>query len=363
MPAPRNGSAVPPLGDVVGFYAALGVTIRARPGQANASVHCFINPDRHHHADRDRSMSVLMTTGAFRCHGCDARGGAYDAAIALGRTPREAVELMIAHGLRQPRDRNGRQHTDGRSRRAQPPPQLRPVPRRLETDEHDVACWARALQADRQRLDRLWERRGWTPKVITRYQIGIDPEGRITIPVRDHDGTLAGVQRYQPFTRRGRPKALWVPGSRPLPFPAPEHVMGGRGPILVCEGAPDALCALSHGLPATSVPGAAAWQRQWARRLTGRLVVICMDADAAGREAGHRSAGDLAGLALDTRLLDPAPGRNDHTDLTDMLRDGRVGEVLRALIASAEEHRDRRRFIPVGGRPATASIEVTGLDR
>ena len=87
-----------PGADVRGFYQALGLEL---PDWAKreASVRCFADPDAHAHGDRDPSCSVNVETGAWHCWGCGAKGGVYDAALARGRSARDAIELMIAHGL------------------------------------------------------------------------------------------------------------------------------------------------------------------------------------------------------------------------------------------------------------------------
>ena len=87
-----------PGGDVRGFYAALGVPLPAW-AHTEAPVRCFADPDAHRHEDRNPSCSVNLHSGAFNCHGCGAHGGAYDAALATGRSPREAIDLMVKNGL------------------------------------------------------------------------------------------------------------------------------------------------------------------------------------------------------------------------------------------------------------------------
>ena len=90
--------------DIRAFYAALGIEL---PGWSTleAPVRCFAQPDAHHRADRSPSCSVNLASGAWNCHGCGAHGGAYDAALAVGHTPRSAMDLLIAHGLAEPRTR------------------------------------------------------------------------------------------------------------------------------------------------------------------------------------------------------------------------------------------------------------------
>ena len=87
-----------PGADVRGFYRALGIEL-PQGARREAPVGCFADPDAHAHGDRDPSCSVNLETGAWHCWGCGATGGAYDAALARGRHPREAIDLMIAHGL------------------------------------------------------------------------------------------------------------------------------------------------------------------------------------------------------------------------------------------------------------------------
>jgi 5S rRNA maturation endonuclease (ribonuclease M5) len=85
--------------DVAGFYAALGIHLKPG-GSGFAEVRCFANPQAHGHGDKNPSCGVHRETGAYNCLACGATGGAYDAAIALGKTPAQAMELKKAHDLR-----------------------------------------------------------------------------------------------------------------------------------------------------------------------------------------------------------------------------------------------------------------------
>ncbi len=120
----------PPGGDIRGFYAPLGIQLTAW-ARAEASVRCFADAEAHRRGDRDRSCSINLTHGAWHCHGCGARGGAFDAAIARGYPDREAIDF------------------DGRSR----PDELSPPPRaRKRSDPGERVRgvrWTRAAQAER----------------------------------------------------------------------------------------------------------------------------------------------------------------------------------------------------------------------
>ena len=131
-----------PGADVRGFYAALGIEL---PGwaQQEASVACFADPDAHAHGDRDPSCSVNVETGVWHCWGCEAAGGPYDAALARGRSPRDAIDLMIAYGLTTRRTGPGAARTSRAAPRRPAPPtdreRSRPARAELAADEQQLA--------------------------------------------------------------------------------------------------------------------------------------------------------------------------------------------------------------------------------
>ena len=95
------------------------------------------------------------------------------------------------------------------------------------------------------------------------------------------------------------------------------------------------IAARSRNIAAIAVPGGHAWRPAWAQLLTGRHVTIVMDADAPGRAAAERIAGDLVGHAV-TQVVDLAPLREDGYDLTDWLLDlGNPVDLERLLATTA----------------------------
>jgi DNA primase len=313
-----------PGADIRGYYQRLGVQLPDRPC-FEASVRCFANPSAHRREDRDPSCSINLVSGAWKCHACGARGGAYDAAWRKGYTPRAAIDLMIAYGLTERRARlqTARELLDASARpsqaatRQQAPARAREaVDERsaLHVTEQDIARWQTALSRRPSLLATLARERGWRYQTIRALELGHDC-GRITIPIRDARGELQGLLRYQPEPA-GRPKMLAELGSRVGLIPHPTAEASER--ILLVEGPPDMIAARSRGLPAIAVPGDHAWQHAWARLLVGRHVMIVMDADTQGRAAAQRIAADLAGHA-ETRIIDLAPLRDDGYDLTDWL--------------------------------------------
>ena len=303
-----------PGADIRGYYRALGIEL---PGWARteASVRCFADPDAHRRGDRDPSCSVSLDHGAWHCHACGAKGGAFDAATACGYTDRAAIDLMVAYRLTEHRpyrrpNANLGPRSGSISARAGRPPRapLRP------TDD-DIDRWEAALAADTDLIAKLACERGWLYATMLELELGVD-RGRITIPARDAERRLIGLLRYQPWPQPREPKMLAAAGSRRslLPHPAAEP----SAHVLLVEGEPDMIGARSRGLPAIAVPGVDGWRRAWAQLLAGREVTVIMDCDEQGRAAAAAIECDLSSLGA-VRVLDLAPDRNDSYDLTDWL--------------------------------------------
>jgi hypothetical protein len=296
-------------------HVPLGAPVDRTRARLEAPVRCFAQPDAHNHADHSPSCSVNLASGAWNCHGCGARGGAYDAALAVGQSPRRAMDLLIANGLAELRHQAvARSHRT----RAVNPTKVLPSEassRPLAIADSDVQSWAETLDADSRLIRRLILARAWAPRVIRDLQIGFDG-ARVTIPIRNARAHLRGVLRYDPFGQR-KPKMRAIPGTRLglIPHPARES----RSHLILVEGPPDMICARSAGLAAVAVPGTNAWNPAWARLLARRYVTIVMDCDAPGRRAAAEIAASLDGTAKAVEVVDLWPRRDDGYDLTDRI--------------------------------------------
>jgi hypothetical protein len=329
-------------GEVRAFYESLGIEL---PGWARteAPVRCFADPDAHKRDDRDASCSVNVRSGAFNCHGCGARGGAYDAALARGRSPREAIDLMVAFGLTERRWRDTSRATSPASTRdtSRSPARQRTqrratAPASLAVTGEQVQEWAEQLERFPALLARLARERGWSRRALVDLEIGFDGE-RITVPiwrlatpadrVSGRHAVLQGLLRLR-LDRAGHPKVTAVPGTRLGLLPLPAWTREER--VLLVEGPSDMLAARSAGLPAIAVPGANAWRSEWASALDGRRVVIVMDCDRPGRQAAARIAEDLERRGIGAGICDLAPSRQDGYDVSDWLRDGKPAPQLLA---------------------------------
>jgi len=329
-------------GDIRGFYRSLGILIPDR-AEREAPVRCFAAPESHRHSDRSRSASISLSSGAWCCHGCGACGGAYDAALALGHAPRAAIELMISHGLIEPRsgrapDALSRSEPTPRGSRMQPlAPRERP---RLEATEADVTRWQSSLSRRPSLITRLAQERAWRYGAMCELEVGLDAGGRLTIPIRTGAGELQGVLRYQPWRTHG-PKMLAVRGTRLGLVPHPFQERAAH--VVLVEGPADMIAARSNGLAAIAVSGTHAWRTEWAAALAGRRVTVVMDCDRSGRDAASRIASDLASTT-DVAVLDLDPARGDGYDLTDALLDQQHRSLPSPALARLEREPTRVRF-------------------
>jgi hypothetical protein len=315
--------------DVRGLFSELGVRLPERSG-LNVAVRCFANGGAHKRSDRDASASVNVETGAWFCHGCGAKGGAYDAALALGRTPGEAMVLLERYSFTTP----------GTSRQSSPAKNFG-----LRATEADVDRFRRCLLDNGAALERLKELRGWHPAAIERLEVGYDGR-RVTFPYRNADGQLVGMGRYQPNPdrRADEPKLKADAGSRRELFPAPERLKTD-GWLWLLEGEPDAVRAASLALPAVAVPGVEGWRREYIERFRGRRVVVCFDCDRPGRSAAQRVACELLGLAADVRWLDldlREESGFDFSDWTAPARSAAERIAIRRILLEAAELAPRR---------------------
>jgi hypothetical protein len=394
-----------PGADYRGFYAALGIELSGW-AHTEAPVRCFADPDAHAHGDRDASCSVNVHSGLFNCHGCGAAGGPYDAATARGRTPREAMDLLVAYGLAQRRPRRdpsrvtspastrdtSRVTSPASTRDTSPPATARrtdavaATPRRTpapptETKPRvsvpaargnaegrassfsvtldDVRRWTQGLCDDPELLARVRRERGWERETLREMGAGFDGE-RITVPIAARDGALQGLLRLR-VDGWQRPKVLAEPGTRLglIPYPRVDE----RGRLVLVEGPSDMLAARSAGVAAIAVPGTQAWRAQWARAFAGRDVTVVMDADRAGRDASMRIARDLERHGARAAIADLDPRRDDGYDLSDWLRGGNKPSALPTARAYVSEGSTQAGVSRRGAAPRAISAAAPPASR
>ena len=180
----------------------------------------------------------------------------------------------------------------------------------------------------------IMQKRSWSREVIEcldlREFIDIKGKHRIAIPIRDDEGRLGNIRLYMPGAESfkliswfdqvcphcggklamvAKKKQCKECGKAPNDygrtrlFPPPTQWKPGL--LWLCEGEPDVICALSHGLNAcTQTAGCGSWTEEFSRAMAGRDVVICYDADGAGYKGAMTAAApSIAQHAKSVRVM------------------------------------------------------------
>lgn len=163
-------------------------------------------------------------------------------------------------------------------------------------------------------------KRGFDPEVLEAWSIGYDfSTGRVTIPVRNHDGTLVGITKRADenapgakYVHLGFSKGSFIYGLEAVPKKADE--------LWVAEGQLDAVALDQMGLPhgfAVSTLGARVTERQVALLGNYRRVILAFDNDFDGVQATLRTGSGLTNSKAEEILVASAypAGIKDPADL------------------------------------------------
>jgi hypothetical protein len=228
-----------------------------------------------HGGDHQRSLSVHIETGWFRCFACPARG-------------------QTEEGRKRWQDENGIGSAAKPARRSVarpkafpallPPAPQKPLQPALTGLDDLLAGYQEALPGSP--AEDYLRSRGIPLDLAERYGAGYAapgtwpnrdcPGGRVVFPHTAPDGTL--INLYGRAIHPDTPKPLWhdhLRGDKAL-FNA--AALAGSAPLFVCEGAFDALSLLAAGAPsAVAVFGLAGWNWELVDR--AREIVLAFDAD------------------------------------------------------------------------------------
>ena len=324
------------------------------------------------HDERTGSFHVLPDDKRYHCFGCQASGDAFDFVMET-----EGVDFVGA--LETLADRFAvKLETEGEDPEATA--RRRRYERLHEVLGRTAAYYARYLEAAQEAAtarDYLRER-GFAVETLKQFRVGYAPSawdriltasrragftdeellavglaqrshtrpgsifdrfrGRIMFPLADARGRVLGFGARQ-IREEQRPKYLNT--SENELFHKGHQLFGidlARGPaaragrVLLVEGYTDVLALHQAGLPgAVGIMGTALTEDQLrGLESVARVLVLCLDADAAGQEAMLRAARLASGRNLELRVV-PLPEATDPADLVQ--REGADG--LRARVEAS----------------------------
>jgi len=247
------------------------------------------------HDDKNRSLSVNLKTSQWKCHAGCGEGNiiSFHSRINSTGTKEAYKDLLEKYGLKQ---------------------------KEAQIDIEVVDGFVKAITPDA--LSYMTEKRGWSAEVIEKYRIGyISKQKRISIPVFDGKEKLVNIRRYKPNAGDDEEKILsWKKGfgrARLYPVSVLKEAPEGE-PIILCEGEPDDLCGLSHGLWCiTQTTGAGTWKAEFNQKFKGRHVITAYDNDEPGREGGQRAGASLLESASLVEAVQWPDFMEEKEDLTD----------------------------------------------
>ena len=296
------------------------------------------------HEDPNRSKtpsaSFNFEKGVWNCQGCDG-GGSIRRLVAMLRGKRQGRSIKPVKKVA------AKKQTSSNSEAKQPKKAL--------PSELTVQGWSDKLFSDRRRLEFMTEERGLTKHTLRTYQVGWDGF-RYTFPIRDADGGLVNVRRYDPKRKDKNKMISWGEGHGKARIYGIELLMDKNiQEVLFVEGELDRLVACQMGFNAiTHTAGAMTFMAEWGKLCKGKDVFFCYDSDDTGRKGMARAAKFVVPHANGVYLCDMDIDIKGG-DITDFfITQGRSKDEFLAMMEAAREK-------PFGSREVRPPAVTTGI--
>jgi len=290
-----------------------------------------------HHEDKNPSFGINLSTGRWKCFGCDESGDVFDLYGRLnGLSFPESVQALGKDSSRYPR-RNGNHPRN---------PEKKPI-----TPIPDSVVENLAENMRPQTYQWLSEHRVISKECARKYEIGLwekNGQKRFAFPVRGNQERILNIRLWLP------PVGLYADSEKRKTagkvISWPDHVKG-RGQarlypvdqlkassVVLCEGETDALALISCGIPAiTATGGAGTWMDDWSSLFKNKIVTIAYDNDEAGRNGSKKVAASLIKAGARVKTLVWPKDRAKGYDVTDEAL--KSVESLKRLLNEALEWR------------------------
>ncbi|MFP5319457.1 MAG: DnaB-like helicase C-terminal domain-containing protein [Acidimicrobiia bacterium] len=295
--------------------ALFGELVGSGRGQGQRAMWPCPSPN-HAQTGKTPPVSIDANNRLWNCHGCDAGGTAVDLLVLKqGLRPGEALAELAARAGVRPDDRWSAR---GRAPHPAPVPAAAAPPPPVGTGARNelrayVETAARLLWEPEGEAIRQWlHARGLGEEILRANRIGADPGPRAlpraqglprggqgaVFPVIDGTG---GVSYCQLRFLEARGSKYHNPqesryGANPRMAVVTTPDNGVDGPVLVCEGMPDALTAAQAGYRAAAVLGVGLPDARVAEALVAaypsETLVVAFDGDSSG-DRGAQLLGDL----------------------------------------------------------------------
>lgn len=223
------------------------------------------------------------------CHPCDYVGDVFDLVRTMRGCDFPAAKLYV-------------EQLEETGTVAAPPPVEREQTVRDFTAE--ATAWHTAPDSDDRVAAFLAEKAPTVPEGWARaeFRIGVTPEGKVTLPYVNPDGSVHAVKTRGADTDGPWHERINLHGSRLRTLYGAHRLRAGTA-VLLCEGESDTLTAAYHcreaeDLDVLGLPGAQGPRGEWLELLAGRTVLLALDPDGPGRGAAAKWADKLEDVLL-----------------------------------------------------------------
>ncbi len=230
---------------------------------------------------------------------------------------------------------------------------------RLPTEE-ELKEYTRQLLGSKLVLDDFREKRGLTKTTIEKFQLGYHNR-RYTIPIRNADGELVNVRRYDLHSKEASKKMLpWATGWGSAAL----YLMDAleQDTVVICEGEMDAIILRQYGFNAmTHTSGAATWLPAWSHHFEDKTVYVVYDVDQAGQQGAIKVAKSVVKVAKSVYIIN-LPLTVPGSDVTNWFVDhGSTASDFENLMDIAREKPftsgSARRRSGLNGTPKAVALE------
>jgi len=271
------------------------------------------------HEDNRPSMGCHESHGGFNCVACHASGDFID-------FYKHVRSVNFVEAVTELAQRVGIEWS------AEPADETRTIDHAIVDSAHE------RLKATPAAMDFLSTERGLTEQIIDEFKLGHDGQ-RYYIPIHEPTtGDYVNIRRYDPRSRAQNKMISWRTGFGAARLWPQESVLAGDT-IYLMEGEMDALLGRSLGLNAmTCTGGAGTWRDPWSVMFVGLNVVICYDADNAGRAGAVAVARKLHGRAATVKIVEIPLPEIRGADFTDyIVAHGHTVQDFLSLVGQTSE--------------------------
>lgn len=267
------------------YYEKRLGTLKKKPGKNEVSAMCPF------HADKTPSLSINLTTGLWKCFGCNLGGNIiqFESKLKNIDTRTAYANICAEFGI-ETKFNNDKQEK-----------------------EELIQKWHDTLVSNKKILDQFEQVRGIKIDIIKKYRLGYDTEqNRLSIPVYIR-GICVNIRKYK---KGDANKYIGITNyNSPTLFPF-DNIQGDQ--IYLMEGELDCLLALQLGLNAVTVTGGAgSWDSSWDMYFSDKELIICYDIDKAGKEGAEKIYNRLKTICKSIKNIElpiTSPPNGDFTD-------------------------------------------------